>query len=279
MIEIRQNVSFSTTTFKRSRTMDGQSQLIAGFVTYLLETRHLSGLTVRAYRSDLGQFCEFICLTVQEVGDIDKALLAADEPRLKAFIEDTKKTVLPNTAARKSACLRSFYKWLKWSGAVSQNPADNLHTPKFPTSSKPPLTTEQIAKLRAMPNGSSLLGLRDLALLEIIKSTGIWAPRLAKLNQSDVGVNGGRTVLRVRRKDIVEVPLDELAATALARYQKVRTTTSADAVPLFVNKHGSRISGRSIRRKIEGYIALAGIGPEIDMRNLRNTYVLQPTAR
>ena len=42
--------------------------------------------------------------------------------------------------------------------------------------------------------------------------------------------------------------------------------------PLFVNKHGRRISDRSIRRKLDKYLAISGIGTHVSPHALRHSF-------
>jgi integrase/recombinase XerC len=44
------------------------------------------------------------------------------------------------------------------------------------------------------------------------------------------------------------------------------------AAPLFVNKHGTRLSTRSVRRKVSKYLITAGLDPDISPHTLRHSF-------
>src|SRR5690606_15365018 len=80
-----------------------------------------------------------------------------------------------------------------------------------------------------------------------------------------------------RRERIV--PLGTHALAALTHYLGIldhhrRTeegTIRADD-PVFINKHGGRLSTRSVRRKVSKYLAEAGLDPDISPHTLRHSF-------
>ena len=51
-----------------------------------------------------------------------------------------------------------------------------------------------------------------------------------------------------------------------------RSDASGRAKPLFVNKHGKRLSSRSVRRKLDKYLITAGLDPDISPHTLRHSF-------
>ena len=77
------------------------------------------------------------------------------------------------------------------------------------------------------------------------------------------------------------VPLGSHAMAAIKRYMdQLRADgrfTSAWAEgrahrPLFVNKHGGRLSSRSVRRKLDKYLKQVGLDPTISPHTLRHSF-------
>ncbi|MBA4028808.1 MAG: tyrosine recombinase XerC [Planctomyces sp.] len=192
----------------------------------------------------------------------------------------------PATMARKIATLRSFYKWADKRGLSIGNPMTAIRTPKQGKRLPRAITIEQIEKLLAAPNDRDVLGVRDRAMLETLYSTGIRVSELVDLNVDDVDEPG--EALRVRGKGKRErlVPVGSHAVAAVRRYiDMVRADPRFAALwpesaggrfgagrPLFMNKHGGRLSSRSVRRKLDKYLKSAGLDPRISPHTLRHSF-------
>ena len=78
----------------------------------------------------------------------------------------------------------------------------------------------------------------------------------------------------IRPSLLTKVPLDSIAA--IQKYLELRradpraATFNQDA--LFVNKHGQRLSTRSVRRKLDKYLAECGLDPSISPHTLRHSF-------
>jgi integrase/recombinase XerC len=180
------------------------------------------------------------------------------------------------STARKLATLRSFYKFLVRRGYVQTNPVAAIRTPKQDRRLPKCLTYEQVRQLLEAPNDNELLGSRDRAMLETIYSTGVRVSELVSLNLGDVDFLGG--MLHIRGKGGKErlSPIGHAAMLAIKKYLQMRqqqpATPGADEQSLFVNKHGQRLSTRSVRRKLDKYLAEVGLDPTISPHTLRHSF-------
>ena len=100
---------------------------------------------------------------------------------------------------------------------------------------------------------------------------------LVALNMDDVDFLG--EVLHVRGKGKKEriSPIGTAALRAIQHYMEFRTkraqnNSNFDPKVLFVNKHGGRLSARSVRRKMDKYLAMAGLDPSISPHTLRHSF-------
>jgi integrase/recombinase XerC len=186
------------------------------------------------------------------------------------------------TMARKIATLRSFYKWAERRGLAAVNPMTLIRTPRQSKRLPKAITVEQVERLLSAPGEADVLGRRDRAMLETLYSTGIRVSELVGLNVVDLDAAG--EALRIRGKGKKErlVPLGTHALGAIQRYAEM---VEADAkfgqvwaadrrplAPLFLNKHGGRLSSRSVRRKLDKYLREAGLDPTISPHTLRHSF-------
>jgi integrase/recombinase XerC len=181
-----------------------------------------------------------------------------------------------SSVARKLATLRSFYKWMVRGGHLATNPLTAIRTPKQERRLPKFLDVEQIQKLLDAPTDATLLGARDKAMLETLYSTGMRVSELVALNINDVDFFG--EVVRVSGKGKKQrlSPVGPQALRSLQIYLAKRQADPRrplfDAVALFINKHGKRISTRSVRRKLDKYLDQVGLSREISPHTLRHSF-------
>jgi integrase/recombinase XerC len=108
------------------------------------------------------------------------------------------------------------------------------------------------------------LGVRDRAILETLYSTGMRVSELVGLNLEDVDFLS--EVIHVRGKGKKEriAPIGAKALQSIQQYieyrnKRMQNDNSFDAKVLFANKHGKRLSTRSVRRKMDKYLRSAGL--------------------
>ncbi|MDX2132274.1 MAG: tyrosine recombinase XerC [Planctomycetota bacterium] len=282
------------------------------FTAYLANERHFSPYTARCYGADLRQFVEFLAseygIEVDPARE-SKAMEAAlarkaggaafapnapidpafrpetvTEPILMASAEIVRQFLAhlgeqsysAATMARKIATLRSFYKWADRRGFAMGNPMTVIRTPRQAKRLPKAITIEQIERLLSTPSDSDVLGRRDRAMLETLYSTGIRVSELVGLQITDLDLVG--EALKVRGKGSKEriVPLGSHAIGAIQRYIEMLKgdprLAGRETGPLFVNKHGGRLSSRSVRRKLDKYLKQCGLDPTISPHTLRHSF-------
>jgi integrase/recombinase XerC len=282
--------------------------LLDAFTSYLADERHFSPYTARCYGADLRQYTDFLCsvhkITLNEQRE-SKAYekYAATRSPGSAFPSPAKDAITDHicqgttesvrvflthlgeqqysaaTMARKIATLRSFYKWADRRGVANGNPMTAIRTPRQPKRLPKAIPMEQVEKLLAAPGDGDVLSRRDRAMLETLYSTGIRVSELVGIAHDDVDFAG--EALRIRGKGKKEriVPLGSHAIASVQRYLDMLRTDPrfTDAhneprAPLFVNKHGGRLSSRSVRRKLDKYLKQAGLDPSISPHTLRHSF-------
>jgi integrase/recombinase XerC len=262
--------------------------VVRAFLDYLKLERHFSDYTVRSYGADLFQFGQFIGGQIGTAFANAERLGAATEPMDQKFLRCetitireflaylTAQNYTKSTTARKLATLRSFYKFLIRRGQVTVNPLSTIRTPKQERRLPKCLDLEQVQKLLDAPGEADILCIRDKAMLEVLYSSGIRVSELVDLEVQDIDLTEG--VLRVRgkgRKDRL-TPIGSQAINALKRYFGMRQSdpkmNTQFTHKVFLNKHGETLSTRSVRRKLDKYLSIAGLDPGISPHTLRHSF-------
>jgi integrase/recombinase XerD len=245
--------------------------LILDFLAYLELERGLSRNTLGAYRTDLLQFGAF--LDARHVG-----VTEASHGDLAAFLSELsggERPVAAATAARKVACLRSFYRHLRREGLIDHDPTAELHGPRKTQRLPRVLSREQVARLLGEPKGTGPLALRDRALLEVMYACGLRASEAVGLTVSDVDMEEG--MLRARGKGSKErvVPIGRTAVNALRIYcQRGRPAlvgARGDSA-LFVNHRGGGLTRQGLYKIVQGHARGAGLEELMSPHTLRHSF-------
>jgi integrase/recombinase XerC len=139
------------------------------------------------------------------------------------------------------------------------------------------LEYEQVVRLLNTPPSNTWLGARDRAMLEVLYSTGMRVSELVALNMDDVDFLGEVIHIRGKGKKERLCPIGSSALQSIQNYIEFRNRRMAndsnfDSRVLFANKHGKRLSTRSVRRKMDKYLVEAGLDPAISPHTLRHSF-------
>lgn len=279
------------------------SEIVQDFLSYLKFEKHFSEHTAKCYGADLTQFAEFLtskqsgqyeasgdssgsehegrggtAVAVQTKVELDKALLSIDVNMVRSYLallNDRKYS--KSTIARKLATLRSFYKFLVKRGSIQSNPVTAVRTPKQDKKLPRFLEYDEVKKLLETPPMDGWLGARDRAILEVLYSTGIRVSELVSLNMEDIDFLGEVVHVRGKGKKERITPISSSALQVIQHYleyrnKRAQNNPNFDPKVLFVNKHGKRLSTRSVRRKMDKYLKMAGLDPAISPHTLRHSF-------
>lgn len=241
------------------------------FYDYIQE-KNYSLYTRQAYAQDLSEFVEFLTETgCSDLRQVNHRILREYLAKLK------EKGLAKSSIARKIASLRSFYKYLARQEVVPSNPVIGLMTPKKEQKLPSFLYPQEMLELLELPSGHPR-GIRDRAILETLYGAGIRCGELVGLSLPDLDLSRG--YLRVFGKGSKErlVPLGQPGREALGNYlENVRPQFLAQGGRLgekavFLNTRGGRLTDRSIRRIVEGYVRCMALKKKISPHALRHSY-------
>jgi integrase/recombinase XerC len=257
---------------------------ILQYMNHLRVERRFSAHTLRAYRNDLEQFCDYIingkAALLREEGELRPqatldTLRRAGRTEIRSFLAHVQTTRgSARTAARKLAALRSAYRFFLKTGRIEDNPALLVRAPRLPKELPDVLSIPEVTALLEAPDLSTPLGLRDRALLETLYSSGIRAAEAAALKIPEIDLGAG--VMRVfgKRKKERIAHLGSHARKAIQHYLRVRPELGKpEHQILFVNHRGGPLTTRSIQRVVERYVRqVLPSRREISPHTLRHTF-------
>lgn len=256
------------------------SDQIGVFIAYLRDQKGYSQHTIRNYRIDLTQFSEFLVSreALPDGQEVDQDMEAIDALVIREYLGSLFGRFARSTIARKLSAVRSFFLFLEKKGIVMTNPAGDIATPKLGKYIPVYLPVDDVFRLLERPDRKKPLGLRDLAILEVLYSCGIRVSELEALDISGVDFEG-RLVTVIGKGDRERiVPIGRIALKAVRNYlEATRNLRKGDGNdsqdgPLFINFRGGRLSGRSIARIIKRYATESGLSPEISPHSMRHTF-------
>ena len=263
-------------------------QLLDTFIDFLSAEKGYSENTCRAYMHDLEDFISYYianrALAITYEGDdyVDIDIDTRDVAAISGLIIRSylgflhKRKIKKSTVARKLSSIRSFFKFLKKHGVISENPADSVITPKQDKPVPRYLTVDDMFRLLDSVKTDNLTGKRNRALLETMYSTGIRVSELVGLNTDNIDFSG--KVIRVTGKGNVEriVPIGKKALGIIKDYrdnlQQSKGIGFNPNGPLFLNNNKGRLTARSVARILDKAARSVGLSVPVAPHDLRHTF-------
>ncbi len=246
-------------------------------VNYLMDIRQFAGLT---WGDDI---------------KLPVSWASADRFAARRFaVSFQKMESAPATTARKISSLRSFYRYLLREELVPVNPFSGLQIPRRERRLPDVLSVDQVGRLLDAPmklkddgGGDGRRGdanwryyavVRDRAILEVLYSTGMRVSELIGMDESQADLVSGLVKARGKGKKERLCPLGRPAVRALREALDARETLyfgegrSYRRGAPFLNKHGGRITVRSVERIMKKYLAEAGLRADVSPHALRHSF-------
>jgi len=247
--------------------------VLAAYERHLSSERDLTPHTVRAYLGDVSGMLEHAALLGHtDLGTIDvqtlRSWLAKQQTLGKAR----------TTLARRATAVRVFTAWAHRVGHAQTDPGALLGSPKarrtLPGALRKDEARDLLEAAATRADDGSPLGVRDVAILELLYATGIRVGELCGLDVDDV--DDERRVVRVLGKGRKErtVPFGRPAEKAIARWlASGRPALAVDrsGPALFLGARGGRIDQRAVRAMVHARIVDVPGAPDLGPHGLRHT--------
>lgn len=239
------------------------------FLDYLEGGRDASPHTIRNYGADLKEFFAFLN---------GKLLAQVDTLVIRSFLAHLKsRSYSKATLSRKLSSLRSFFKYLARENHLRTNPVLGISTPKREKKLPQFLDLSEVTHLLEAPSGETWEAKRDRSILETLYSSGVRVSELVGLNRSDVDLLSSLLKIRGKGKKERIVPMGEKAVQAIRDYLESLPAAAGrknegPQMPVFLNRSGSRLTDRSVRRLIVKYARRISLKEGISPHTLRHTF-------
>ncbi len=255
--------------------------VLADYLAYLRVERGLSERTISAYRSDLEAFRRSPELAGWAAGpDAARRYLAGAARRGRPGEAGLSSTTL----RRRTAAIRSFYRFAFGEGLVAADVASHLDLPRPPRLLPETLGIGEVERLLEAGGGESSLeprSIRDRALLELLYAGGLRIGEALGLDREDLSLDGGLRqgrregrsgATRAARRDRAPLarPVSRRRPPGVAG--DLRTSTPARGGPVFLTERGRRLGRQAAWVLVKRAAATAGLSSRVTPHTLRHSF-------
>ncbi len=242
-------------------------------IQIIQSTKNLSDKTVIAYRSDLNDFQVFLQSN------------AFDETVILKYVQHLYKEreLKDNTVCRKLITLKMFFAFLYEQGYTETNYFQN-HQFRYKKERRLPktLAVKETSKLLVYLTNccttdcnsySSWIAHRNLALIDILISTGIRIAEASDISLKDI-IFSERTILihgKGRKQRLIYISCNETWSN-LSKWLKIRKSREVNSDKVFLNRYGKQLSIHGIEYIYSIAKISAGINEKSTPHYLRHTF-------
>lgn len=243
--------------------------LLQDFESYLTLERGMADNTRLAYISDVGHLLEFLD---------EKGINPADveESNLHEFVCTLRDLGIgPRSQARILSGIRSFFKYLKLSGLIENNPTDLLESPRLGRHLPDVLSTREIDLMIEQIPEDKDESLRNHAIIETLYGSGLRVSELIDARLSRLNIDDGYLIVEGKGSKQRIVPISPTALGLIKDYlpQRSLLNIKSDAQDvIFLNRRGGKMSRVMVFYIIRDMAAAAGIVKKVSPHTLRHSF-------
>lgn len=214
-----------------------------------------------------------------DVKDINQELVRKWRLWLNRLGTNSNDELQKNTINYHLIALRSFLKWCA-KRDIRTLSADKIELAKANRKEISFLTNDELNNLFVQPNTSTLQGLRDRAILELLYSSGLRVSELTNLNKEHINLHKREFSVRGKGQKDRPIFISPVACEWLNKYIEQRN----DTIPALFIRHTkrrqledrsgnySRLTPRSVQRMVSRYALLGGITKHVSPHTLRHSF-------
>lgn len=262
--------------------------VVKGFLRHLLAERNVSNLTVAGYAQDIAQFAAFRW-GVETPPPFPWMRVSPEDAR-SFLMALSRAGARPATTRRKTAALRTFFRYLVRENLLADNPFAGLSGPKIARGLPRILTVDEVRRFLEAPmkelgelrrRGVATVQteyshVRDLAVFEALYSTGCRISEVASFTWGMVNFVTGAVIVTGKGS---KQRLCILGRPALDALEKLRRAAEelwpdagSDSTRVFLNERGQPLRPRDIERRMKYWLSLADLPMDLSPHKLRHSF-------
>lgn len=265
-------------------------RVVCAFSRYLEAECNASPHTLSGYIQDVGQLCAFVWPSLKAQSPVDWPSVTHEQAR--AFLVASHRLgASPATTRRKLASLRTFYRFLVREKQITTNPFVGIRGPRMGKRLPTVLSIPEIEHLMAaplndlrtyrerhgaVPPSMDYAAKRDMAIFEMLYSTGCRVSEIAALTWSDINFERGTTIVegkgRKQRLCVIGGPACYALKAMRVSADVLWEEKAGKDASLFLNLKGGPLTVRSIERQMKIWLVAAGLPPELTPHKLRHSF-------
>ena len=238
---------------------------IKEYIVFISQVKNLSENTSKSYERDLKKLHLFLSdLNISEYSQISAETCSAWVGSLYSQNNN------PKSIQRHLSSAKGFFRFLKKNNLIESSPFELISAPKSSSILPEVLSPEDVEQLLNF-KPTNMIEIRDMAIVELMYSSGLRVSETANINISDFEEN--KTFLRVLGKGSKTrlVPMGRFAITAINNWLMEREKILNNTDALFLNSKGTRLTVRSIQLRLKKMAVKQGL-PPIHPHMLRHSF-------
>lgn len=263
ILSIQQMRALQETLIRRLQSSETVTEQTTDNLEYLdmfVAAKRIEGCserTIEYYRVTINNLFKAISIPVRQI--------TTDDLREYLTKYQTKNSCSKVTVDNIRRNLSSFFSWLEDEDHILKSPIRRIHKVRTGTKVKDTLTDENIELLR-----DNCIEKRDLAIIDLLYSTGIRVGELVNLNISDINFEERECVVYGKGNKERRVYFDARSKIHLQEYLKSRTDSNDALFVTLDNPHERlKISGVEIRlRKLGRKLNIEKVHPHKFRRSM-----------
>lgn len=243
--------------------------MIASFLEYLSLEKKYSAHTIKAYKSDLISFRDFM---VTEFSEEDLSKINYNQ--IRSWIVSLVDLKVSNRSInRKVSSLKSFYKFLQKTHQITGNPLSKHKALKVERKIQVPFNVKEINKvIDLVSDEDDFTSVRNKLIVELFYSTGIRRAELINIKEKDVSLSNKTIKVLGKRNKERFAPLLNTVIYTLKQYLKLKEEFSIGREELFITEKGNKIYETLVYRIINSYFSQVSTKEKKSPHILRHSF-------
>ena len=241
---------------------------VSRFIAELIEQKNYSRLTSENYQRQLIKLLSFVSeqhiSRWSQVKTVHIRQLSAQHHR---------KGLSPKSIALLLSACRSFFNAMLRYHLMDFNPAKGVKAPKIAKTLPKTVEVDQLAALLDGIDDGEDIGIRDKAIAELFYSSALRLAELIRLDCNDLDLRDATARITGKGNKTRIVPIGRKALAAIKDWLTIRGVwlAASQSNALFVTQRKTRLSPRSIQKRMEYWGKQVGLNGRIHPHKFRHS--------